>query len=303
VFASASSSVLCGAGQYSDTTSNTCTDCPAGRYSTTVGSTTISDCIVCPIGTYYPYTGAASAASCLSVPNGYSTTKNGSDVFTDCNLCKAGYYAGSGSVSYWIHGDATDALCSDWMEEQNPSSGNIGARYKHSMVTYVNTSSVSGTVAETEYLVVFGGSDGSFSLGDVWINDLENFKWMQMTTSGITVPDSIGHTALLYNKFYMMATGGGLGSSLYTLNLFHNSTVSMEWSIRTTTGASLPAASYGSSVLLNDTILVYFGGSILGSPSNDVYTIDLVTNVVTQLSPTGSVAARSEHVAVLYDNR
>ena len=60
----------CLAGYYSPDDSQTCTACPAGKYSTTVTATSSLTCIACESGKYSGTVGAVSSATCINCPNG-----------------------------------------------------------------------------------------------------------------------------------------------------------------------------------------------------------------------------------------
>jgi hypothetical protein len=79
-----------------------CSNCPAGKYSSSPGSTTYSDCISCGAGRV----STEGSSSCISCPVGKYATRNASDtgngltaqIFSEaksCNPCTAGYFASS----------------------------------------------------------------------------------------------------------------------------------------------------------------------------------------------------------------
>ncbi|CAN0508575.1 unnamed protein product, partial [Ectocarpus sp. 12 AP-2014] len=102
----------CPVGRYLDEAAETCTDCQAGSYKTTVGND-VSLCVPCPEGTYSPQTGgtssdtcipceagtysgtsgAGSSSTCLPCPSGTFSAKTGLFEAELCGSCPAGYYS------------------------------------------------------------------------------------------------------------------------------------------------------------------------------------------------------------------
>jgi hypothetical protein len=77
--------VPCPAGTYGNQKGATsCRKCAAGRYSETVGATSITTCILCPKGTYSEEEGAVNSDTCLDCPFGKYAENPGSDICLDC---------------------------------------------------------------------------------------------------------------------------------------------------------------------------------------------------------------------------
>lgn len=75
------------AGTYADTVGTTsCVSCPAGTYSTTKLSDSVSNCLPCPIG-FFSFGGAIACTKCQ---NGSITESIGASI---CSLCPSGTYA------------------------------------------------------------------------------------------------------------------------------------------------------------------------------------------------------------------
>ena len=60
----------CQAGYYSYDDAQTCTACPAGKYSSTVTATSESTCVSCESGKYSSAVGAGASSTCIDCPNG-----------------------------------------------------------------------------------------------------------------------------------------------------------------------------------------------------------------------------------------
>ena len=54
-----------------------CTDCPKGKYSTSIGATSLSTCINCPVGKYLDSTGNARLSDCKACPLGRYSSETG----------------------------------------------------------------------------------------------------------------------------------------------------------------------------------------------------------------------------------
>eukprot|EP00698_Gefionella_okellyi_P024597 TRINITY_DN8731_c0_g2_i1.p1 TRINITY_DN8731_c0_g2~~TRINITY_DN8731_c0_g2_i1.p1 ORF type:complete len:1006 (+),score=161.74 TRINITY_DN8731_c0_g2_i1:352-3018(+) len=80
----------CAAGTYSATAGSTvCSSCPTGTYGAIAGAATLSACTACAAGSYSAATGASGAAVCASCQAGtYSTTG-----MSSCSLCPSGTYS------------------------------------------------------------------------------------------------------------------------------------------------------------------------------------------------------------------
>ena len=117
----------CGAGTYGGCTSGgaaTCTDCPAGTYSTESGLLTLAECVSCPAGTYDFSSGGTACTYCL--PGTYSSTV-GTTRFQPCITCSAGSFSSAegsttctpctscvpGKYIVSVCGGIRDSVCSD----------------------------------------------------------------------------------------------------------------------------------------------------------------------------------------------
>jgi hypothetical protein len=87
----------CTAGYYSPDDAQTCTACPAGKYSTTVTATSAQTCISCESGKYSGTVGAGSSATCINCPNGTYFDGTGGTNSGVCLACpgNASSYPGS----------------------------------------------------------------------------------------------------------------------------------------------------------------------------------------------------------------
>jgi len=85
LFIGASACSDCVAGKYTTTTSSTCLDCVAGTYKTLAGPDACTDC---GISTYSASVGATHSSTCLACPL-YADAPMGSNISTAC-VCKAG---------------------------------------------------------------------------------------------------------------------------------------------------------------------------------------------------------------------
>lgn len=87
----------CLAGYYSPDDSQTCTACPAGKYSTTVTATSSLTCIACESGKYSGTVGAGTSATCINCPNGTYFDGTGGVSIGVCLACpgNASSYPGS----------------------------------------------------------------------------------------------------------------------------------------------------------------------------------------------------------------
>lgn len=94
----------CLAGSYSAADAQTCTLCPAGKYSAAITATSIDTCVACVSGKYSNATGAGSVASCVNCPaNTYFTGTGGSSLGV-CVACPAfsGSYEGASLLQWCV---------------------------------------------------------------------------------------------------------------------------------------------------------------------------------------------------------
>jgi hypothetical protein len=77
----------CPQGSYSIVDSQTCSACPAGKYSTTPLASSPSVCVNCESGRYSISLGASSSATCLSCPNNTYFTGTGGTNSSVCVAC------------------------------------------------------------------------------------------------------------------------------------------------------------------------------------------------------------------------
>ena len=90
----------CTAGKYSSSTSATgpdaCQACESGKYSATVGAQSVSTCLSCPINTYFAGTGGGGIGVCTACPD-YASSYEGSKLLSSC-VCNAGYSGANGGA-------------------------------------------------------------------------------------------------------------------------------------------------------------------------------------------------------------
>lgn len=79
----------CPAGGYSLDDAQTCTLCPAGKFSTTVTATSSATCLSCDSGKYSTTTGASSSAACTDCTNGTYSETVGASLASTCLSCPA----------------------------------------------------------------------------------------------------------------------------------------------------------------------------------------------------------------------
>lgn len=90
----ASSCTNCAAGTYATSAgTSTCTSCAAGTYSTAVGASLASTCQSCVAGTYSTTVGASSSSTCQSCVAGTYSTVVGASSSSTCQSCAAGTYS------------------------------------------------------------------------------------------------------------------------------------------------------------------------------------------------------------------
>ncbi len=79
----------CPAGAYSYDDAQTCTLCPAGKYSPTVTATSSATCISCEAGKYSLAVGASSSSTCTDCQNGTYSETIGASIASTCLTCPA----------------------------------------------------------------------------------------------------------------------------------------------------------------------------------------------------------------------
>lgn len=103
----------CPAGAYSPDDSQTCTLCPAGKYSTFVTATSVDTCVACESGKYSSTVGANSSTVCLSCPNSTYFAGTAGPSLGACVACPANSYSYMGAKLRQA------CICSPGYEGQN----------------------------------------------------------------------------------------------------------------------------------------------------------------------------------------
>lgn len=79
----------CPVGSYIDSADGVCKPCPAGTYSTTVRSSTVTNCIPCGTGKFSNVSGASTESVCQSCPSGTFSNSTGANSSSTCQSCGA----------------------------------------------------------------------------------------------------------------------------------------------------------------------------------------------------------------------
>ena len=87
----------CLAGYYSYDDAETCSACPAGKYSTVVTANSIDTCVSCESGKYSSTVGANSSATCLNCPNATYFAGTAGTGIGVCVACPANSYSYMGA--------------------------------------------------------------------------------------------------------------------------------------------------------------------------------------------------------------
>ena len=130
-------------------------------------------------------------------------------------------------------------------------------------------------------LVLFGGREGSQTLGDTWIYDLTSRAWRAVKSSA--APEArFGHAAAYDAKSRRVLIFAGQASGFFT-DVWAFDTSAEKWQKLATKG-SAPAARYGTSAVIdtNTNQLVITHGFATGR-FDDTFALDLAANTWTQI--------------------
>jgi N-acetylneuraminic acid mutarotase len=158
-------------------------------------------------------------------------------------------------------------------------------------------------------MLVFGGSDGSTHLNDLWSYQAATNSWVRLAPGGTPPSARIGHTAVWDEARSRMLVFGGADSSGPRNDLWSYEAASDGWVQLAPTGAVPSARSRHAAVW--DTAqnrLLIFGG-YLGSTNslgenveeffNDLWSYEAISNSWVQLTPTGTPpSVRTGHTAI-----
>lgn len=136
-----------------------------------------------------------------------------------------------------------------------------GERYGHSAVVVGNNMIVYGGFFEPKLVNV--GEPRKFN--DLYMLNLENFKWKKMITSLTAPSPRYGHRAVAYmSKIYIIGGEASSGANIvYELNILKNIWIPV---------GKIPAKLKGHSMVLHENKLLIFGGcDDHGEPNNNLY--------------------------------
>lgn len=139
-------------------------------------------------------------------------------------------------------------------------------------------------------MIVFGGigPSGMFDGDDVWSLDMNSYQWQKLTTSGQEKPsERYAHSSIFYNnKMFVFSgetSGGKADNTVWVLNLQTNA-----WQKLVTTGNGPTPRSQHVSISYSHYMVVIFGEDTSGTRKNDIYSLNLNTNVWSQVTISGS---------------
>lgn len=156
-------------------------------------------------------------------------------------------------------------------------------------------------------MIIFGGKSGSTYLNDVWEWNLSQKEWSALSSTGTAPAARINHTAIydsLRDRMIIFGGNSGSGTNFYNdVSILDLTKSPAEWSALST-GGNVPVGRIGHSAIYdtaNDTMVVY-GGLTGSSVVNEVYSLDLATNLWTKVTTTGDVPAGSMKHTTVYDS-
>ncbi|MGH2593211.1 MAG: Kelch repeat-containing protein, partial [Anaerolineae bacterium] len=132
-------------------------------------------------------------------------------------------------------------------------------------------------------LVVFGGRDGSKTLGDTWIYDLKSNAWREVKAS--PAPEArLGHAAAFDAKSKRVLIFAGQASGFFN-DVWAFDAAEETWQKLETKGTP-PAARYGTSAVIDAkrNLLIVTHGFASGR-FDDTFALDLATNTWSQINP------------------
>jgi len=120
---------------------------------------------------------------------------------------------------------------------------------------------------------VYGGCDDRTCWKDVWCFDVETFQWTHPEMTGDLPPPCRAHTATLVDR-RIFVFGGGEGATYFN-SLYILDTITRRWHhVKPTTGA-LPPPRRAHTTVLYQNCLYVFGGGTGERPLNDVWCMDV----------------------------
>jgi hypothetical protein len=112
---------VCPLGAYSSANSQTCTLCPAGKYSVTPAAGSVAACVACPQGTYSGAAGANSLSACVLCPANTYFQGQGATSVLNCTACPANTFSNQPYLK-------TDCICNAGYNGSNGMPDQISGR-------------------------------------------------------------------------------------------------------------------------------------------------------------------------------
>ncbi|KAJ8653884.1 hypothetical protein O0I10_010451 [Lichtheimia ornata] len=146
-------------------------------------------------------------------------------------------------------------------------------------------------------LYVFGGGDGPHYFNDVYKFDIGTSYWSKVETVGKPPIPRRAHTASLWGNKLVIFGGGDGGHALNDVHTLDLAQDPPQWKQLDPTGTRPPQRGYHTTTLVKDKLVVY-GGSDGKTCFGDVYILDLVGNVWSQVDVLDRIIPRLAHAAL-----
>jgi hypothetical protein len=207
----------CGAGQYLNASSFSCTACPAGMYQSATQHSLFS-CMACPWGMFQPNTGQSSCISCSACPVGSSES-------TACSAT-SDRYCTPASGSYFICQLPSLSIALPASAMQTLFSGSVYSRYVNSQACYGTFTVPAGSQAtlqcdvETEnsydYVKIGVGETRIFSTYSDASSALTAQQKYTGAIAGVNIANIIRGFALTWFTDSSVTTGAGFTCTIST---------------------------------------------------------------------------------------
>eukprot|EP01071_Lankesteria_metandrocarpae_P005754 Lankesteria_metandrocarpae@DN4115_c0_g1_i1.p1 len=273
---------------------------PPGRPSRTATTAGDPDVVEAPVAVTAGQTTTGTVWECVTPPDdpcddSLAKVPEPRSQVAGCSLDEKAYYfggrsGGSTPTATRVNDDfyLFDGSTLVWSEVQlSEASVRPSRRYAASLVASADNSSV----------FLFGGSDGTNSLSDIWQFKVEDKTWYRVSTSGSDKPKPVhSHSAVVHDN-HMWIYGGwisewGRTEKMYKLNL-----KTFKWDALTfQKGSGVPERRFGHVAAVHEGSMYVFAGAKSVGVTNELWKFDFATEkwnaVVPVEASSGLLSAR-----------
>ncbi|CAG9318074.1 unnamed protein product [Blepharisma stoltei] len=126
---------------------------------------------------------------------------------------------------------------------------------------------------------LFGGTDGTNYLNDLWVYNPEGKSWESINSEGATPTSRSGHAA--DSEGNIMVIFGGEGTTGYLGDMYQYNTISNAWTLISPSSNTMPNARTGACLKMHMPYIFIYGGLANSGLSSELWVFDVGTNEYT----------------------